>query len=220
MHGIGRALAGLALVNTDSLRLTDQIDHTARLAENVSAKVRRLDEARSRVSECQQRVHDLIDLQLCSQGVTAAIRNEDFEKGAAHIHRFLSMDQMLLQRTADDVSGSISHAVTTLEDAATQMRQIITTKFDEAVKRDDLASVERFFKIYPLLRMYEEGIGKFSSYICTKVSVDSRGGKCVRIRNCNPHPHCSCRSNRKRNCVHRWMWQRPKNVRPLRTRTR
>lgn len=169
MHGIGRALTGLALVNTDSVRLTDMIDHTARLAENVSAKVRRLDEARSRVSECQQRVHDLIDLQLCSQGVTTAIRNEDFEKGAAHIHRFLSMDQTLLQRTADDVSGSISHAVTTLEEATTQMRQIITTKFDDAVKRDDLASVERFFKIYPLLRMYDEGISKFSAYICTKV---------------------------------------------------
>lgn len=128
----------------------------------------------SRVSECQQRVHDLIDLQLCSQGVTTAIRDEDFEKGAAHIHRFLSMDQNLLQRTADDVAGSItsvSQAVNTLEQATTEMRQIIRQKFDDAVKKDDLASVERFFKIFPLLGMYDEGIEKFSAYICSMVSV-------------------------------------------------
>jgi conserved oligomeric Golgi complex subunit 4 len=77
------------------------------------------------VSECQQRVHDLIDLQLCSQGVIAAIKNEDYEKGAAHVHRFLSMDQNLLQRTADDVSeshSSVSQAVATLEKAAEQIR--------------------------------------------------------------------------------------------------
>jgi len=58
----------------------------------------------SRVSECQQRVHDLLDLQLCSNGVQTALRNEDFEKAAAHVHRFLSMDQHLLKQTADDVA--------------------------------------------------------------------------------------------------------------------
>jgi len=60
--------------------------------------------AQSRVSECQQRVHDLLDLQLCSNGVQTALRNEDFEKAAAHVHRFLSMDQHLLKQTADDVA--------------------------------------------------------------------------------------------------------------------
>ena len=38
------------------------ISHTALLAEKVSAKVKVLDLAKSRVAECQQRVHDLIDL--------------------------------------------------------------------------------------------------------------------------------------------------------------
>ncbi|KAJ6639692.1 Conserved oligomeric Golgi complex subunit 4 [Pseudolycoriella hygida] len=177
MSGIGRALSGLSLVSNDSRNLSDMISHTAELSENVSAKVRRLDEARSRVSECQQRVHDLIDLQLCSQGVITAIKDEDFEKGAAHINRFLSMDQHLLQRTADDVSGSItsvSQAVSTLESAAQQMEKIVSQKFDEAVKKDDLASVERFFKIFPLLGKHNEGIEKFSKYICSKLKVKSQ----------------------------------------------
>lgn len=62
---------------------------------------------------------------MCSQGVITAIRDEDYEKGAGHVNRFLSMDQNLLQKTADDVSGSItsvSKAVSTLENAAEQIR--------------------------------------------------------------------------------------------------
>ena len=51
----------------------------------------------------------------------------------------------------------------------TTFRQIIKIKFDEAVKKDDLKSVERFFKIFPLLGMYDEGIEGFVAYICIKV---------------------------------------------------
>lgn len=122
-------------------------------------------------------MHDLIDLQVCSQGVIAAIKSEDFEKGAGHINRFLSMDEKLLQRTADDVSGSITsvnQAFNTLTDATTQLRQIINKKFDEAVAKEDLASVERFFKIFPLLGQHQEGIEKFAGYICLKLEKKSQ----------------------------------------------
>lgn len=43
---------------------------------------------------------------------------------------------------------------------------------DEAIADGDAASVERFFKIFPLLNMHDEGIKKFSSYLAVKVSVD------------------------------------------------
>lgn len=46
MRNIGRALTGLNIVRNDSSKLSDMITTTASLAENVSAKVRRLDEAR------------------------------------------------------------------------------------------------------------------------------------------------------------------------------
>lgn len=114
---------------------------------------------------------------MCSQGVIAAIKSEDFEKGAGHINRFLSMDEKLLQRTADDVSGSITsvnQAFNTLTEATTQLRQIINKKFDEAVAKEDLASVERFFKIFPLLGQHQEGIEKFAGYICLKLEKKSQ----------------------------------------------
>lgn len=113
-----------ASVSDDSKKLADMINHTADLAEKVSAKVRRLDVARMRATEAQCRVHDLIDLQLCSQGVIYAIKDEDYEKGAAHVQRYLAMDKKLLEKTADDVSSmtSVNQAVDTLEKAAKEMR--------------------------------------------------------------------------------------------------
>lgn len=115
-----------ASVNDDSKKLADMISHTAELAEKVSAKVRRLDVARMRASEAQCRVHDLIDLQLCSQGVIYAIKDEDYEKGAAHVQRYLAMDKKMLEKTADDVSSmtSVNQAVDTLEKAAKEMRWV------------------------------------------------------------------------------------------------
>ena len=57
----------------------------------------------NRVSECQQRVNDLLDLQLCREGVITAMKTEDFEKAAAHVHRFLAIDETTLKLTAGDV---------------------------------------------------------------------------------------------------------------------
>ncbi|XP_073824821.1 conserved oligomeric Golgi complex subunit 4 isoform X2 [Musca autumnalis] len=177
MAVINKGIVKMNNIIKDTKKLDSQIAHTANLATSVSAKVRRLDLARSRVSESQQRVHDLIDLQLCGQGVTTAIVEEDYEVAAAHISRFLAMDLQLIKRTADDVQGSessISESVRTLEAGANEMREITVRRFEEAVKKDDLASVERFFKIFPLLGHHHDGIEKFSKYICTKLAAKNQ----------------------------------------------
>lgn len=45
------------------------------------------------------------------------------------------------------------------------------------MKQGDLPQVERFFKIFPLLGLHEEGLSKFSEYLCKQVtgSVKPRG---------------------------------------------
>lgn len=118
----------------------------------------------------------MIDLELCSQGVITAIKDEDYEKGAGHVHRFLSMDQSLLEQTANDVSrnaSSVAQSVATLQEATRQLQSVIKYQFNEAVKNEDLSSIERFFKIFPLLGMHEEGLHKFSTYLCSKVNIIS-----------------------------------------------
>lgn len=46
MNNIGRSLTGLKVANDESNKVNSMIENTSVLAENVSAKVRRLDEAR------------------------------------------------------------------------------------------------------------------------------------------------------------------------------
>ncbi|XP_006570281.1 conserved oligomeric Golgi complex subunit 4 isoform X2 [Apis mellifera] len=160
LQNISKVLPNVVVIRTEGEKFCNMITRTNELAEN------------SRVYECQRRVNDILDLQLCSEGVAMALRNEDYEQGAAHVHRYLSMDQQLLERTAEDIlmdHTNISSSLITLQQAALQLRTVVTHKFDEAVKSEDLASVERFFKIFPLLGMHTEGLKKFCSYLCTKL---------------------------------------------------
>lgn len=50
-----------------------------------------------------------------------------------------------------------------------KVKLVISHRFDEAVQREDLASVERFFKIFPLINMHEEGLRKFTKFLSGKV---------------------------------------------------
>nr|CAG4640705.1 EOG090X02VY [Eulimnadia texana] len=126
---------------------------------------------KKKVSECQQRVNDLLDLQLCREGVITAMRTEDYEKAAAHVHRFLAMDENLLKLTAGDVAQgtNVDSTLLLLHEARNQLCEVVRLKFDEAVSGGDVASVERFFKIFPLLNMHEEGLKKFALHLATQL---------------------------------------------------
>ena len=141
---------------------------------------RQLDLAKTRVAECQQRVHDLIDLKLCSEGVVTALNEEDYEKAAAHIHRFLAMDESLLRCTPSSAGSGTGAAVgiegniATLHEAEARLKGVVARRFDEAVKDEDLASIERFFKLFPLLGLHEEGLKNFTDYLATKLAANSK----------------------------------------------
>lgn len=172
IKGVAKLIPTLKLIKHEAQDLVNTVNDISESSEKISGKIRALDIARSRVDECQARVSDLIDLEICSQGVQAAILDSDYEKGAAHVHRFLSMDQSLLKRTANDMDNvtDMLKSVRTLQDAASQLRAIVTHKFTEAVNTEDLVSIERFFKIFPLLGLHEEGIKEFCNYLRTKIS--------------------------------------------------
>lgn len=67
------------------------VDFTSELADQISAKVRQLDLAKTRVFEAIQRVDDVLDLKICSDGVEEAMKTGDLETAAAHIHRYLCL---------------------------------------------------------------------------------------------------------------------------------
>ncbi|GFR20681.1 conserved oligomeric Golgi complex subunit 4 [Trichonephila clavata] len=166
----------LQLAHSDAQQLSGMIAFTSALAENISSKVKQLDVTRSRVLECMQRVEDILDLKFCTDGVQTALQNEDYEQAAAHIHRFLSLDKTVLKKSAADSNegSSLDEAFEKLHEAETQLKAIVMRKFDEAVRDEDVASVERFFKIFPLLNQHNEGLKKFSTYLCSQIAEKSQ----------------------------------------------
>ena len=51
---------------------------------------------------------------------------------------------------------------------------MVSQRFDEAIKKDDLASIERFFKLFPLINLHDQGLQKFSSYMSSKLAITSQ----------------------------------------------
>ncbi|XP_038223671.1 conserved oligomeric Golgi complex subunit 4 isoform X1 [Dermochelys coriacea] len=168
LHRLG---PNLQLIEGDARQLAGMITFTCNLAENVSSKVRQLDLAKNRLYQAIQRADDILDLKFCMDGVQTALRNEDYEQAAAHIHRYLSLDKSVIELSRQGQEGSIIDAnLKLLQEAEQRLKIIVTEKFDVATKQGDLPQVERFFKIFPLLGLHEEGLSKFSEYLCKQVA--------------------------------------------------
>ena len=66
--------------------------------------------------------------------------------------------------------SSLDTSFKLLTEAQQKLKSIVHSKFDAAVHSGDVASVERFFKIFPLIGEHEPGLSKFSKYLCSQVS--------------------------------------------------
>ncbi|GFO20693.1 conserved oligomeric Golgi complex subunit 4 [Plakobranchus ocellatus] len=176
MSGLHKMLPNLQILETDSKQLYGMISFTSTLAENVSSKVRKLDLAKSRVVECMQRVEDILDLKFCTDGVQTALQNEDYEKAAGHVHRFRSLDENVIRIGSEtNEGGTLDTSFKLLYEAEEKLKAIVHNKFDAAVHSGDVASVERFFKIFPLLGLYSEGLTKFGKYLSAQLSEKADG---------------------------------------------
>ena len=70
-------------------------------------------------------------------------------------------------------TGSVVDAsLVMLQEAEQKLKVIVAQKLDEAVAAVDLAQVERFFKIFPLLGLHQQGLARFGQYLCTQVSSE------------------------------------------------
>uniref|UniRef100_A0A3B3ZEM5 Conserved oligomeric Golgi complex subunit 4 n=1 Tax=Periophthalmus magnuspinnatus TaxID=409849 RepID=A0A3B3ZEM5_9GOBI len=162
----------LQLIEGDASQLSGMITFTCSLAENVSRKVRQLDLAKTRLYNVIQRADDILDLKFCTDGVQTALRNEDYEQAAAHIHRYLSLDQSVIELSRQgEESSSVDASLVLLQEAEQKLKVIVSEKLDEAVAAVDLAQVERFFKIFPLLGLHQQGLARFGQYLCTQLAA-------------------------------------------------
>uniref|UniRef100_A0A3B4GA05 Conserved oligomeric Golgi complex subunit 4 n=1 Tax=Pundamilia nyererei TaxID=303518 RepID=A0A3B4GA05_9CICH len=171
MLALHRMGPNLQLIGGDASQLSGMITFTCSLAENVSRKVRQLDLAKTRLYNVIQRADDILDLKFCTDGVQTALRNEDYEQAAAHIHRYLSLDQSVIELSRQgEESSAVDASLVLLQEAEQKLKVIVAEKLDEAVAAVDLAQVERFFKIFPLLGLHQQGLARFGQYLCSQLA--------------------------------------------------
>ncbi|XP_054626169.1 conserved oligomeric Golgi complex subunit 4 [Dunckerocampus dactyliophorus] len=171
MLALQRMGPNLQLIGGDASQLSGMITFTCSLAENVSRKVRQLDLAKTRLYKVIQRADDILDLKFCTDGVQTALHNEDYEQAAAHIHRYLSLDQSVIELSRQgEESSTVDASLLLLQEAEQKLKVIVAKKLDEAVSAVDLAQVERFFKIFPLLGLHQQGLARFGQYLCSQLA--------------------------------------------------
>ncbi|XP_028824735.1 conserved oligomeric Golgi complex subunit 4-like [Denticeps clupeoides] len=171
MQLLQRMGPNLQLIEGDAAQLGGMISFTCSLAENVSSKVRQLDLTKKRLYQAIQRTDDILDLKFCTDGVQTALRNNDYEQAAAHIHRYLSLDQSVIELSRQGGEGSgVEASLALLQEAELQLKALVTKRLEEAVSAGDLPQVERFFKILPLLGLHEQGLAHFAHYLCGQLA--------------------------------------------------
>jgi hypothetical protein len=168
MKQLRQRMPDASILRQDAADLMKAITFTSTLATSVSSKIKKMDLVEKRVNDCLSRVSDIVDLKTCTEGIQSALDNEEYENAALIVQRFLKIDEDEIRRSSLSKS-SLDEAFTKLHDAKKKLQNMVLRKFDEAVKLDDVASVERFFKLFPFLNQEEEGLRKFSNYLSTKI---------------------------------------------------
>ncbi|XP_058257409.1 conserved oligomeric Golgi complex subunit 4 [Hemibagrus wyckioides] len=172
MLALQRIGPNLQLIEGDATQLSGMISFTCSLAENVSSKVRQLDLTKKRLYQAIQRADDILDLKFCTDGVQTALRNQDYEQAAAHIHRYLSLDQSVIELSRQGgESTAVDASLALLQEAELSLKALVTKRLEEAVATGDLPQVERFFKILPLLGLHEQGLAQFAQYLCSQLAT-------------------------------------------------
>eukprot|EP01134_Creolimax_fragrantissima_P003887 CFRG3887T1 len=171
MNSLLRLQPKLNKLNTGIQYLATTVGHTCELAESVSGKVRELDLAQTNVLVTIAKVRDIMDLQGCVEGVVAAMEKGDYEMAAGHVHRYLSFDAKLVAAELKNI-GLIEGkmASTRMEELMSDLQARINRGLDDAIRDKDISSINRYFKLFPLIGLDTEGMRKYSLHVCTMVA--------------------------------------------------
>ena len=57
-----------------------------------------------------------------------------------------------------------------LQESKNKLQKIVNEKYDQALQANEVTELERFFKIFPLIGQSEDGLAKFSTYLCHQIN--------------------------------------------------
>ena len=140
-----------------------KVDGAAQLAQDVSGRIRELDATKTRLNAALSRVSDILDVKNCIDGVQLAMIDEDYEKAAGHVKRFLNIDK--------DVVEPASYEV--LMAAEEKLFIKLQMKADECDSKDDFPGLKRFCKLISATGHPAEGLSRFIAYLRKVLSKEA-----------------------------------------------
>ena len=60
---------------------------------------------------------------------------------------------------------SVIHSYEVLTNAKSRLKDILERRLDDAIDRDDVSSMQRFVKLFPLINEHDSGLIRFSGYL-------------------------------------------------------
>jgi hypothetical protein len=87
-------------LHREAQHLSSAITDASTLAASISNKVHILDTGKRNVFGALKRVGDIIDLKNCVSGVDVAMDCGNYEDAAAHIRRYLDLDESVLSESS------------------------------------------------------------------------------------------------------------------------
>lgn len=94
-----RHIPDMKTISCDAQKLSSLVDSSFMLVEEVCGKFRQNDLAKSRLEDSLSKIGDILDLETCRDGIINAMKLNNYEEAAIHVKRFLSIDQLELQKT-------------------------------------------------------------------------------------------------------------------------
>ncbi|XP_074268881.1 conserved oligomeric Golgi complex subunit 4 [Silene latifolia] len=157
----------LSVVKSDAADVLSSVSNTSSLADAVSAKVRELDLAQSRVSLTILRLDAVSEKSACIDAVRAALDADDYEAAAASVKRFFEIDSEF----ADSAGSTQKEEMIGFKK---QLEVVVKKRLQGAVDQRDHSIVVRFIRLYPLLGIEEEGLQVYVNYLKKVISMRSR----------------------------------------------
>ncbi|KAK9830013.1 hypothetical protein WJX72_009198 [[Myrmecia] bisecta] len=155
----------LEVVRADADQLAGSVRGTSDLSERVSKKVRELDTAQSRIRSTLARINIIVDRTSALDGVTQAMESEDYEAAAEFVRQFLELEEKYGPTKDDLDTKQAMQQRKTLLGAKSSLEEIVRRKLADATQKNDHVAVIRFTRLFRPLRLQEEGLKVFTSYL-------------------------------------------------------
>ncbi|KAI8344397.1 COG4 transport protein-domain-containing protein [Chlamydoabsidia padenii] len=165
----------LGNLRNDSTRMMETIYNTAKLATNISDKVRQLDKEQARTKQAIAYVEDVQELKHCVSGIQNAMQQKEYDEAAGLLQRASLIDPAILKGSLAEftvpTSDNPDHPAKTLADAKATLFNIFSQRFDDAVAQRNQTNITRYFKLFPLIGCQTEGLDKYSRFVCNIVKA-------------------------------------------------